>query len=80
MLKNRMMKNGAEMIGRIKEAAGYQRKAVLALFPERTREHLEVIDGEIRSMITECAEAHKCSKDIKEGTQRVSKTKKVEII
>ena len=80
MLKNRMMKNGAEMIGRIKAAAGYQRKAVLALFPERTREHLEVINGEIRSMITECAEAHRCSKDINEGAQKVSKTKKVEIL
>ena len=80
MLKNRMMKNGAEMIGRIKEAAGYQRKAVLALFPERTREHLEVIDGEIRSMITECAEAHKCSKEKGVGTEKTSKTKKVEII
>ena len=38
-----MRKNRAEMIGRLKEAAGYQRKAVLALFPERTRKHLEVI-------------------------------------
>ena len=80
MLKNRMMKNGAEMIGRIKEAAGYQRKAVLALFPERTREHLEVIDGEIRSMITECAEAHRCNEKAETNTERKSKNKKVEIL
>ena len=80
MLKNKMIKNGAEMMGRIKEAAGYQRKAVLALFPERTREHLEGIDGEFRAMITECAEAHKCGNDIYKGAEKESKTKKVEIL
>ena len=75
-----MRKNRAEMIGRLKEAAGYQRKAVLALFPERTRKHLEVIGTEIGSMAAECAEAHRCKKTAETNTEIRSKNKKVEIV
>ena len=74
-----MRKNRAEMIGRLKEAAGYQRKAVLALFSERTRKHLEVIGTEIGSMAAECAEA--ClHREKPEGTEaNESRSKRVEI-
>lgn len=80
MLKNKMMKKRMEVLGRIKEAAGYQRKAVLALFPERTREHLEVIDGEFRTMIAECAETHRYDKETDTDVRETAKTKKVEIM
>ena len=80
MLKNKMMKKRMEVLGRIKEVAGYQRKAVLALFPERTREHLEVIDGEVRAMIAECAETHRYDKETDTDAGKTAKTKKVEIM
>ena len=80
MLKNKMMKKRMEVLGRIKEAAGYQRKAVLALFPERTREHLKVIDGEFRAMIAECTEMHRHDKETDTDVRETAKTKKVEIM
>ena len=45
-----------EMADRIREAGNYQKKAIHALFPDRTNRHLEVIEHEIREMLTEEAE------------------------
>ena len=42
-----------EMADRIREAGNYQKKAIHALFPDRTNRHLEVIEHEIREMLTE---------------------------
>lgn len=42
-----------EMADRIREAGNYQKKAIHALFPDRTNRHFEVIEHEIREMITE---------------------------
>ena len=42
-----------EMIDRIREAGSYQKKAIHALFPDSTNRHLEVIEHEIREMLTE---------------------------
>ena len=86
-----MDRNDMEMISRIKEAAGYQRKAIRALFHERTIRHLDVISGEIRSMLKEavsdivldCVKKHS---DADNGTEEKkeasngSKTRKVEIV
>ena len=41
-----------EMADRIREAGNYQKKAIHALFPDRTNRHLEVIEHEIREMLT----------------------------
>ena len=46
-----MMRN--EMVGRLKTAAGYQRKAILALLPEGMDEHLDVIEKELKSIVAE---------------------------
>ena len=68
------------MMGRIKEAAGYQRKAVLALFPENTRKHLEVIEAEVRQMMSECTRTHIKDRKPAEDAGTGSKSKKVEIL
>ncbi len=46
------MKN-SDMIKRIRKAAGYQKQAIRALFPEGMDEHLDVIEKELKSMFTE---------------------------
>ncbi|MBR5421944.1 MAG: hypothetical protein IK115_12440 [Lachnospiraceae bacterium] len=69
MMKSRDL----EMISRLREAAGYQIKAIRALIPERTLKHLDVIGNEIKLMLTEAKE-----KD-EEETKKSSKSKKVEI-
>lgn len=50
-----MLMNNREMINRFRVAAGYQRKAVKALFPETMGNHIDVIENEIRLMLTEAA-------------------------
>ena len=45
-----------DMINRLKTAAGYQKKAILALLPESTAGHLEVIGKELKLMLAEMAE------------------------
>ena len=42
-----------EMSDRIREAGSYQKKAIHALFPDSTNRHLEVIEHEIKEMLTE---------------------------
>ena len=75
-----MRKNRMEIFGRLKDAAGYQRKAVLALFPENTRKHLEVIEAEVCQMMSECAQAHIKDRKPAEDAGTGSKSKKVEIL
>ena len=42
-----------EMSDRIREAGLYQKKAIHVLFPDSTNRHLEVIEHEIKEMLTE---------------------------
>ncbi|MCR4641104.1 MAG: hypothetical protein K5697_03610 [Lachnospiraceae bacterium] len=42
-----------EMKKRLKTAAEYQKKAILALLPERTPEHMRVIGNELKQMLGE---------------------------
>ena len=78
-----MMRN--EMVSRLKTAAGYQRKAILALLPEGMDEHLDVIEKELKSMLAETVAkvmeeraVSACKSDeTKDGTD--SKVKKVTI-
>lgn len=44
-----------EMIGRLKTAAGYQKKAIRALLPEGMEGHLDVIEKEVKMMFAEAA-------------------------
>ena len=50
-----MIRNNGEMINRFREAAGYQRKAIRVLFPEKMGAHLDVIENEIKMMVVETA-------------------------
>ena len=57
-----------DMIKRLKTAASYQKKAILALLPENTAGHLEVICNEMKQMFAELmiksiADAAKQDKD-----------------
>ena len=54
-VKIMMIMNNSEMINRFRVAAGYQRKAVRALFPETMEKHFDVIENEIKLMLTEAA-------------------------
>ena len=71
-----------KMMSRLKTAAGYQKKAILALLPEGMEEHVDVIENEIRSMLMEavtkaaqeCINSNCKSDVIKEETcERVKK-------
>ena len=42
-----------DMLNRLRTAASYQKKAVLALLPESTAGHLEVIGKEMKQMFAE---------------------------
>lgn len=42
-----------ETINRIRQAGEYQKKAVMALFPQRAQEHLSVIERELKMMALE---------------------------
>ncbi|MBQ5676908.1 MAG: hypothetical protein IIV45_17925 [Lachnospiraceae bacterium] len=74
-----------DMLKRIKTAGMYQKKAIKALIPENMNSHLEVIEGEIKAMITEaavdifmdCKESKGCDD---EGKKDNAKSKKVEIL
>ncbi len=44
-----------DMMNRVKEAKKYQMKAWMALFPESSAQHFEVIGNEISAMFMECA-------------------------
>ena len=50
-----MIMNNSKMINRFRVAAGYQRKVVRALFPETMEKHFDVIENEIKLMLTEAA-------------------------
>lgn len=43
------------MLHRVKTAGEYQKKAIRALFPDEMKEHLDVIEKEIKSMVMETA-------------------------
>lgn len=45
----------SDRMNRIKEAKMYQKKALLALFPESTAEHIEAIGKELTAIVMECA-------------------------
>lgn len=74
-----------EMIHRIKTAGEYQRKAVRALFPAEMGEHIDVIEKELKMMVTE--EAKELLKEFKmrddssdgQSREKTSKVKKVNI-
>ncbi len=42
------------LIERVTEAKMYQKKALQALLPENTAEHVEVIERELRAIFMEC--------------------------
>ena len=42
-----------EMLHRLKTAGEYQKKAIMALLPESMERHLDVIEKEIKIMVTE---------------------------
>ena len=44
-----------ELIRRIKNASKYQKMAIKELFPAETNAHLEVIERELKAMVTETA-------------------------
>ena len=44
-----------EMIKRLKKAGEYQKMAIKELFPASTNAHLEVIERELKAMVTETA-------------------------
>ena len=48
-----MNNNSIEMLKRLKKAAGYQKKAIQALFPDMMNEHFEVIENEFKLMMIE---------------------------
>lgn len=45
----------ADMINRVMEARKYQKKAIMALFPESISGHIEVIEKELSAMFMEYA-------------------------
>ena len=45
----------ADMMNRVMEARKYQKKAIMALFPESMSGHIEVIEKELSAMFMECA-------------------------
>lgn len=44
-----------ELIQRIKNAGKYQKMAIKELFPKETNAHLEVIERELKAMVSEAA-------------------------
>ena len=44
-----------ELVKRLKKAGKYQKMAIKELFPAETNEHLEVIERELKAMVTETA-------------------------
>lgn len=48
-----MNNNNIEMIKRLQKAAGYQKRAIQALFPDMMNEHFDVIEKELKLMMIE---------------------------
>lgn len=75
-----------EMMQRMKTAGEYHRKAVRALFPEKMRGHLDVIEKEMKMMLLEMAAdaVQECRKeDVRDSEQegaRPSGARKVDIM
>lgn len=75
-----------EMLHRMKIAGEYQRKAIHALFPKEMGRHLDVIEKEMKMMVTEaaaellknCSKSDEC-RDI-QSYEKPSKVKKVDIV
>ena len=74
-----------EMMGRLKTAGEYQKKAIRALFPEEMEDHLTLIEKEMKAMFMEMAmaafmeaKANSPEEDKTEKTE-MKKTKKVDI-
>lgn len=75
-----------EMLHRMKIAGEYQRKAIHALFPEEMVRHLDVIEKEMKMMVTEvaaelfknCSKGDEC-RDV-QSYEQTSKVKKVDIL
>ena len=76
-----------DLLKRLKTAADYQKKAILALLPESTAGHLEVIGKELKLMlaevavkgIAESAKSEKAGSDQAESAGRSKGVKKVDI-
>ena len=70
------------MIYRMKIAGEYQRKAIRALFPEEMGEHMDVIEKELKMMVTEllkeCNRSDACRD--RQSHEQTSKVKKVDIV
>ena len=74
----KIMSGNIEMMKRVKEAAGYQRKAIRALMPERMGKHMDVIENEIKLMLTEAAFdiLKECGRSIFENDENGMKSEK----
>ena len=66
------------MIKRLKTAGEYQKKAILALLPERTAGHLDVIGNEMKQMVAEMLPGS-CKKDKAPEAEQTGNVKKVSI-
>ena len=66
------------MIERIRKAGEYQIKAILALLPESTAGHLDVIGSEMKAMLAEMLVEH-CKKEADDSAETVKGVKKVSI-
>lgn len=75
-----------ERLHRIKLAGEYQRKAVRALFPEEMGRHLDVIETEMKMMVTElaaellknCKKGDACGNG--QGNEQKPEVRKVDIL
>lgn len=79
--------NREEMRKRVQNAAEYQKKAILALLPERMAAHIQVIGKELEMMAAETAAdlVAACGRELfkgaaAEGTDQARKSKKVDIL
>lgn len=76
-LRKEVAEMSREMLQRMKTAGEYHRQAVRALFPERMRGHLDVIEKEMKMMLLEMvADAvQECKKvDISEDKRDCAKS------
>ena len=70
------------MIKRLKKAGEYQKKAILALLPERTAGHLDVIGNEMKQMVAEMLPEMlpgSCKKEKAPEAEQAGNVKKVSI-
>ena len=69
-----------EMLAKFRKAAGYQKKAIQALFPDTMNEHFDVIENELKLMIIEAiCEIHKSEKKYTEDLKNVFAENKEDI-